>query len=109
MRLINSIALLLVSMLAWSVSAQTQDDGGPMAPPPKFEVKRISAEPHPGPPPIPETEIIRRFSANEIVMKQQYDAYSFKEAIRVEELTDPGGNFSVTGEVYSRPNASTIR
>jgi len=104
MRLINSIALLLVSMLAWSVSAQTQDDGGPMAPPPKFEVKRISAEPHPGPPPIPETEIIRRFSANEIVMKRQYDAYSFKEDIRVEELTDPGGKFSVTGEVYSRPN-----
>lgn len=87
-----------------SFPLRAQEDRGPMAPPPKFEVKRISAEPHPGPPPIPEAEIIRRFSANEMLMKTQYDAYSFKEAIRVEELTDPGGKFSVSGEVYSRPN-----
>ena len=96
---------LFVCGVAISVHAQDQDEGGgPIAPPPKYIVKRISADPHPGPPPIPEAEIIRRFSSNEIIMKQQYDCYTFQEAIRVEELTDPGGKFSVAGEVYSRPN-----
>ncbi len=75
-----------------------------MAPPPKFEVKRIPAEPHPGPPPIPEAEIILRFSTNESVMKKEYDVYNFTQQIRVEELSNPGGKFTVTGEVYSRPN-----
>ncbi len=98
-----SVAFLIVT-LGVTIPVRAQEDRGPMAPPPKFEVKRISAEPHPGPPPIPEAEIIRRFSANEITMKAQYDAYTFKETIRVEELTDPGGKFSVSGEVYSRPN-----
>jgi hypothetical protein len=104
MRFPNLSVAVVTLTLSVTISARAQEDRGPMAPPPKFEVKRISAEPHPGPPPIPEAEIIRRFSANEIVMKAKYDAYSFKEAIRVEELTDPGGKFSVSGEVYSRPN-----
>lgn len=75
-----------------------------MAPPPKYEVKRIPSEPHPGPPPIPEQEIIRRFAANEDVMKQKYETYDFTETIRIEELADPGGKFTVTGEVYTRPD-----
>jgi len=83
-----------------------QDTQGPMAPPPKFEVKRISADPHPGPPPVPQEEIIKRFAANEVVMQKQYDAYNFTQMIRVEELTDPGGKFTVTGEVYTRPTAN---
>jgi hypothetical protein len=104
MRFLSLSMAVATLALGATLSVRAQEDRGPMAPPPKFEVKRISAEPHPGPPPIPEAEIISRFSANEIVMKAQYDAYSFKEAIRVEELTDPGGKFSVSGEVYSRPN-----
>jgi hypothetical protein len=80
-----------------------QDGKGPIAPPPKFAVKRIPAEPHPGPPPIPEAEIIKRFSANGDVMQKQYDAYTFAQAIRVEELGGPGGKFIVTGEVYTKP------
>jgi len=86
--------------------AYGQDDPGPMAPPPKFEVKRIPAEPHPGPPPIPEAEIIARFSLNELVMKKEYDAYNFTQQIRVEELSNPGAKFSVTGEVYTRPDGT---
>jgi hypothetical protein len=85
-------------------SVRAQNDPGPMAPPPKFDVKRIPAEPHPGPPPIPEAEIIQKFSANEVVMKKEYDAYNFTQMIRVEELSNPGGKFTVTGEVYSKPN-----
>lgn len=77
-------------------------DVGPQTAPPKFEVKRIPAEPHPGPPPIPEQEIINRFVANEAVMKKAYETYDFTQSIRLDELTDPGGRFSVTGEVLVR-------
>jgi hypothetical protein len=87
----------------WASSARAQDPG-PMGPPPKFEVNRIPAQPHPGPPPIPESEIIRQFAANEDAMKKAYDAYNFDRTIRIEELTDPGGKFIVSGEVYTRPD-----
>jgi hypothetical protein len=91
-------------LLFFAVTARAQVSTGPMAPPPKYEVKRIPSEPHPGPPPIPEQEIIQKFAANEDVMKEQYDTYDFTETIRIEEMADPGGKFSVTGEVYTRPD-----
>ncbi len=109
MRRINWIAVVAVIVLGigssfgWAGSARAQDPG-PMGPPPKFEVKRIPAQPHPGPPPIPESEIIRQFAANEDVMKKAYDTYNFDRTIRIEELTDPGGKFVVSGEVYTRPD-----
>jgi hypothetical protein len=87
------------------VHAQSQDDGqGPIAAPPKFEVKRIPSVPHPGPPPIPEQEIIRRFAANEDTVAKVYDSYTFTETVRIEELSDPGGKFSVSGDVYTKPD-----
>ena len=46
------------------------DTQGPIAPPPKYDVRRIPSVPHPGPPPIPEQQIIQRAAANEDVMKQ---------------------------------------
>jgi hypothetical protein len=104
MKRLLSLSTLVALMLGAALSAPAQDNQGPMAPPPKFEVKRISADPHPGPPPIPEAEIIKRFAANEVIMQKQYDAYNFTQMIRVEELTDPGGKFTVTGEVYTRPD-----
>jgi len=104
MRRIHSGLLLGIFIMGLTSYASAQENQGPMAPPPKFEVKRISAEPHPGPPPMPEAEIIKRFAANEVVMQKQYDAYNFTQMIRVEELTDPGGKFTVTGEVYTRPD-----
>src|SRR5271155_4662835 len=91
-------------LLLFAASARAQVSSGPMAPPPKFEVKRIPAEPHPGPPPIPEQEIIQKFAANEDVMKKVFDTYSFQESIRLDEETDPGGKFSVTGYMYIRPD-----
>ena len=80
------------------------DNQGPMAPPPKFEVRRVPSVPHPGPPPIPEQQIIQRFAANEEVMKQAFDTYTYTETIRFQEMTDPGGMVTVTGETYLRPN-----
>jgi hypothetical protein len=97
-------AAVTFAALAFSAISLRAQDAGPQAPPPKFEVKRIPAEPHPGPPPVPEPVIIQRFTANEEVMKKAYETYNFTQSIRLDELTDPGGKFSVTGEVYTRPD-----
>jgi hypothetical protein len=96
--------IVLLALLALATNAFAQNSTGPMAPPPKYEIKRIPSEPHPGPPPIPEEVIIQKFSANEDVMKQQFDTYDYTQTIRIDELADPGGKFSVTGEVYTRPD-----
>jgi hypothetical protein len=98
-------AFLLVVFFCAAMQASAQEEGGqgPMAPPPKFEVHRISSVPHPGPPPIPQDEIIQRFTANEDVMAKVYNTYNFDEMIRLEELGEEGGKFTVTGEVYTRP------
>lgn len=99
----NAVILLAALLSGAAAPARAQEDQGPIAPPPKFEVKRIPAEPHPGPPPIPELEIIHRFATNEDLMKNAYDTYNFTETIRVEEMSDPGGKFTATGEVYTKP------
>jgi hypothetical protein len=96
-------AMLLAVFLAAMLPAGAQN-AGPQAPPPKYDVKRISSVPHPGPPPIPEPEIIKKFAANEDVMKRVFDTYTFQESIRLDEQTDPGGQFSVTGHMYVRPD-----
>jgi len=75
-----------------------------MAPPPKFEPHRISNVPHPGPPPIPADEIVKRFTANEDVMAKAYGTYNFDETVRLEELGTDGGKLTLTGEVYTRSN-----
>ena len=103
-RLFGGFATASFAVLAFSAISLRAQDTGPQAPPPKFEVKRIPAEPHPGPPPVPEQVIIERFTANEEVMKKVYETYNFTQSIRMDELTDPGGKFSVTGEVYTRPD-----
>lgn len=85
--------------------ARAQDNNqGPMAPPPKFELHRMPSVPHPGPPPVPEQQIIQKFAANEDAAKKVYDTYSFTETIRIEELNDPGGKFTVAGESYIKPD-----
>jgi len=91
-----ALGALLFGVVA---SANAQSSKGPIAPPPKYEATRVSNEPHPAAPPIPEGEIVKKFAANEDVMKKQYDAYTFSQTVRVEEMTDPGGKFTATGEV----------
>ena len=98
------IAGLIACAACGAVSTVRAQSAGPQAPPPKFEVKRIPAQPHPGPPPIPEQEIIHKFSINEDVMKKAFDTYTFQESIRLDELSDPGGQFSVTGYMYIKPD-----
>jgi hypothetical protein len=95
----------LIAAAIWGAARPAgAQNAGPQAPPPKFEVRRISAQPHPGPPPIPEQEIIQKFAASEDVMKKAFDTYTFQESIRLDELSDPGGKFSVTGYMYVRPD-----
>jgi len=91
-------ALLLAAPLACAQGAQ-----GPLPPPPKFEVHRIPTVPHPGPPPIPEQEIIQRFAAKENAQKKLYDSYTFTQTIRIEEEMESGGQFAAVGEVYTKP------
>jgi hypothetical protein len=103
-RLATRLVLALFGVLAAS-SALTQDTNqGPMAPPPKFEAHHLPSVPHPGPPPIPEQQIIQRFAQNEDAAKTVYDTYNFTETIRIEELVDSGGKFTAIGESYIKPD-----
>ena len=87
-----SAPFLIVAALAASPLVCRAQDAGPQAPPPKYEVNRVSAVPHPGPPPIPIPDIIQKFAANEDAAKKAYDTYTFTEAIRMQEISDPGGD-----------------
>jgi hypothetical protein len=98
------VILLGILLAAAALTARAQGDAGPLGPPPKFEVKRIPSVPHPGPPPIPQGEIIRRFAANEDAAQKVYLTYDFQQTIRIEEMSNPGGQFTVTGEEYTRPD-----
>jgi hypothetical protein len=102
-RMMFAAAFVAVGLAGVSSPVRGQDQG-PMAPPPKFEVKRIPSVPHPGPPPLPAQEIIQRFAANEDAAKSVYNTYDFTETIRIEELADNGGKFTVTGYEYTRPD-----
>jgi hypothetical protein len=100
-------AALLALFFGVALSARAQGDTGPMAPPPpKFEVSRIPSIPHPGPPPIPEQEIIQKFAAAEDAAKKVYADYAFTQAIRVEELSTPGGKFTASGLEYTKPDGN---
>jgi len=93
---------LTLYVVATPVRAQV---AGPIAPPPKFELKKIPATPHPTvPPPIPAAEIIQRFTHNEDLNKQAYDADTFDQVVRVEELVNTGGTYQMQGEQYRKPD-----
>ncbi|MGA8266398.1 MAG: hypothetical protein WB787_01475 [Candidatus Acidiferrales bacterium] len=98
---ILSIAIMCLFLLAAGSGAASAQTAGPVAPPPKYEVKRVPAQPvDVKAPPIPADEIIRRFAANEDVMKKAFDQFSFNQTIRIKEMSDPAGEFAVTGELY---------
>jgi hypothetical protein len=102
-------ALTAVALALGSAVVRAQGDGqGPIAPPPKYEVKRIPSVPHPGPPPIPQQEIVRRLAAAEDAARKVYETYDFMQTIRIEELSTPGGKFTVTGEEYTRPDGQRM-
>jgi hypothetical protein len=98
-------AALLMAVSALSSPACAQDTQGPIAPPPKFEVKRIPSSPNAGAPPLPAEQIIRRFAVNEDLFKQAYNSYRLEQTVRVQELDDngsPSGQFTITDEVYTK-------
>ncbi|HWF37343.1 MAG TPA: hypothetical protein VG322_02415 [Candidatus Acidoferrales bacterium] len=94
-------AALIVLCCGYALVARAQDQG-PIAPPPQFKVNRISAIPHPGPPPIPVEQIIQKFAANEDLNKKAFDTYDFDQTVRVEELVDDGGKLTVSGPVVAK-------
>lgn len=111
MRRFLFIAIVLAAVLPGAASvarAQSQQDQGPMALPPTYEVKHIPSVPHPGPPPMPQDEIIRKFAANEDVMKKAYDTYDFTQTLRIEELEDSGGTLTAAGDVYTLPDGKRV-
>lgn len=100
----GKFAVLALAFTAAGALRAQEASQGPMAPPPRFEVHRISNIPHPGPPPIPVQELISRFTANEDVMAKAYGTYNFDETVRIEELAESGGKMTMAGEVYTRPD-----
>lgn len=103
MQLISRISPIFAALFLIAPLARAQGTQGPITPPPKFEVKRIPTAPHPGPPPIPVQEIIQRFAAKEDAQKKLYDAYTFTQTVRIDELMDSGGQFTAVGDVYTKP------
>lgn len=95
-----ALSLLALAALPLPACAQV---AGPIAPPPKFEAKKIPAKPEPGAPPLPAEEIIHRFTANEDLTKKAFDAQSYDQSVKVEELVDNGGQFDFSGQVYTKP------
>ena len=107
--LIAGLLAIVLAAFAFPACAQDQDNNqGPMAPPPKFEIKRMPSTPHPGPPPIPEQTIIQKFAANEDAAKKVYETYNFEQMIRLEELNGPGGKFIVDGEQYTKSDGERV-
>jgi len=98
------VAIGMAAMLAGAGAAAFAQNEGPLPPPPKFEVQRIPAVPHPGPPPIPVDTIIEKFAANEDAEKKIYDNSDFIQDVRIEEMSNGGGKFEVIGEMYTRPD-----
>lgn len=99
MRYAAPILLMGLAMSA-GLATRAQDDQGPMAPPPVINVKRLPSVPNPGPPPIPEQEIIQKFAANEDVMRKAFDTYTYTQSVRFEEETDPVGMITASGDTY---------
>ena len=92
----------LMTVAAGCAIAASAQVAGPMTPPPKYESHKVDVTAPIKAPPIPADEIIKKFTANEDVMKKAYDTFSFKQTIRVQETDDPDATFVVSGEMYMK-------
>lgn len=95
-----TIAVALVALIAATATPIRAQVSGPVTPPPKSEVKRIPAQPEAKTPPIAAEEMVHRIVANEEIMKKAFDQFSFNQTVRVKEMTEPAGEFIVSGEMY---------
>lgn len=98
----GSLKLAALAFLAIAAIPARAQVAGPIAPPPKFEAKKIPAKPEPGAPPLPADEIIHRFTANEDLIKKAFDSQSYDQSVKVEELVDNGGLFDFSGHAYTK-------
>lgn len=94
---------MLLLLAAGATAPAYAQVAGPIAPPPKFELKRIPAKPNPGAPPIPAEQIIQRFTQNEELNQKAYDADTFDQNVKVEELVTNGGTYEFNGQQYVKP------
>jgi hypothetical protein len=101
MRTSLRLACLMAVAAGCAIAASAQV-AGPMTPPPKYESHKVDVTAPIKAPPIPADEIIKKFTANEDVMKKAYDTFSFKQIIRVQETDDPDATFVVSGEMYMK-------
>jgi hypothetical protein len=91
-----SLPLLCAALFSAAAPQATRAQAtGPQAPPPTYKVDRISGTPHPGPPPMPQEQIVAKFAASEDALKKAFETFTFTQNIRMQELTDPGGDFEV--------------
>lgn len=96
------VLLVFLGALAAGISPAFAQVAGPIAPPPKFELKKIPVKPNPGAPPIPAEQIIQRFTQNEDQNKKAYDADMFDQNVKVEELVANGGAYEFDGQQYKK-------
>ena len=101
---ITIVVTVLVALLAScgtlpSARAQEQRPGPIAAPQP--DVRRISPNKLPDPPPIPAEEIIREFAKKEDEFARARASYSYRKNVRIVELGEDGkanGEFQITTE-----------
>jgi hypothetical protein len=79
---------------------------GPIAPPPRYETKRIGSQPAPDAPPVPADQIIKQFTKHEDESQKAWLGYACEQTVRMQEFPDQGttGEFMVSGELYSKPD-----
>lgn len=92
-------AAIIVLLPSRSAFAQSQ---GPVVPAPKPEVAKTIAQPEAHLDAAATDEIVHKFAANEDRMKKAYEQFSFTLSVKVQEQTNPGGEFFVSGESFVR-------
>ncbi len=101
--------IIALAFLAAAVPRALAQEQGPIAPPPKFETKSISPETNGGPPPIPLQTLLQQVAQHEDAIEREYSTYTFRQETRITEFPgakDKGGEFSVVGEVYQKPEGA---
>src|SRR5213594_3793619 len=95
--LLRGIVLLSLAAMDGPWLQEQDDPQGPRAPPPEHNVTRVGnvAEPE-APPSLPETEIIKHFSAKEDEYILSRTRYTYRKTIRIQEFGpdgQPSGEF----------------
>jgi hypothetical protein len=113
MLLLKKIGIFMCGAAALAASpVMAQMRPGPLPPaanaPP---IISIPTEPTPEPPPIPATEIIKRFGESEDAMVPFHALYGYRKTVTVEELDDDGkatGKFLYTTQSTLGPDGRSI-